>query len=416
MGLLGRAVVSFLLLMLFNEALIVAGRLYRYSLARSQSRAFVRDAATAFRGGEVDAVLAIAARNQQNHVASVVAAGVTAFAAAPPQFTLAAAIASAERAFQRSRQKVASDLKLGIGALTIIASTAPFIGLLGTVFGMLGAFRGVGMQKGAYVAMVNAYLSESLVTTAMGLDVAIPAVLFHNYFLERSETFDSEMSTAVLEAVTYLSVHPKWRARSESPDGLYANPASASRADLDPRPWEAPYDRRRALLIGAWFCQLCIFLTLALMVSSVFTSQSDASASYGLKYKERQELLSPDHRYRAIVPGFIRLGSRLVSCQTPEVALRILPNDRPLAWKPHQCNSGIKYALEPDEALLTWNCAVPVVMWRTNGDLLVQCDTCSADNLQVEHLDLFPYKITVLGADGKQINPQVVHPEFECYE
>jgi len=416
MGLLGRTVVLFLLLMLVNEALIVAGRLYRYSLARSQSRAFVRDATTAFREGEIDGVLAIAERNRPGHVPSVVAAGVIAFATVPPQFTLAEAIASAEQAFQRSREKVTSELKLGIGTLTTIASTAPFIGLLGTVFGILGAFRGVGMQKAAYIAMVNAYLSESLVTTAMGLAVPIPAVCFRNYLLERAQAFDSEMSNAALEAVTYLSVHREWRARCESPDQLDANSSSASRVDLAPRRWEAPYDHQWALLIGACFCELCMLFTLALVVSSAFTSESDASASYRLEYRESQELLSPDHRYRAIVPGFIRLGSRLVSCQTPEVALRILPNDRPLAWKPHQCSSGIIYTLEPDEALLTWNCAVPVMTWRTNDDLVVQCDTCSADNLQVERLALFPHKITVLGANGKRINPQVVHPEFECYE
>jgi biopolymer transport protein ExbB len=418
MDLLGRAAVSFLLLMLVNEALIVARQLYRYSLARRQSRAFVRDAATAFREGELDAVLEIAARNQQGHVASVVSAGVTVFAGVPSQLTFDAAIASAERAFQRHRRKVAADLKHGIGTLTTIGGTAPLIGLLGTVFGILRASVGVGMESAAYSRMVNAYLSESLVTTAMGLAVAVPAAWFRNYLLERSEAFDSEMSNAILEAVTYLSVHPEWRGRSESLDGLDASPASASRADLDPRRWEAPYDHQRALLIGAWLCQLFMFSTLALAILSAFTSQPDAS----WEYTKRHELLSPDHRYRAIVPSFVRLRSGSPdrsgpwSCQTPEVALRILPNDRPLGWKPRQCSSGIQYALENDDALLTWNCAVPVMTWRTNDELLVQCDACSADNLEVQHLNLFPHKITVRGTDGKRIDPQITHPELECYE
>jgi hypothetical protein len=66
--------------------------------------------------------------------------------------------------------------------------------------------------------------------------------------------------------------------------------------------------------------------------------------------------------------------------------------------------------------LLTWNCSVPVITWRTNDELVVQCSDCSADNLQLAKPDFFPRKITVLGPDGKRIDPQVVHPQPECYE
>jgi biopolymer transport protein ExbB/biopolymer transport protein TolQ len=86
------------------------------------------------REGDFRGVTKIAKRNRHSHVATLVAAGLVAFASAPPHVTDGEAIHTAERAFQRRRQIFAAELRLGLGTLTTIASTAPFIGLLGTVF------------------------------------------------------------------------------------------------------------------------------------------------------------------------------------------------------------------------------------------------------------------------------------------
>jgi hypothetical protein len=136
----------------------------------------------------------------------------------------------------------------------------------------------------------------------------------------------------------------------------------------------------------------------------------------------RQELVSPNGRYRAVTeyihahgdfPGISSDGGWY---RIPSVALRIIPNDRPLAWTAQRCPSGIKYRLESDEALLSWNGSVPVMTWLSGDDLVVQCDTCSVNDLQIAHLDLFPHKITALDKDYKRIEPQVVYPDFECQE
>jgi len=156
----------------------------------------------------------------------------------------------------------------------------------------------------------------------------------------------------------------------------------------------------------------------------VYLAAKHAQASYKWEYVGGQTLVSPDHRYPAMVPAFVRsapdspgqAGNGQWSCRMPEVALRIVPHDRPLAWKPHRCGEKTRYGLEPDEALLTWNCTVPIVMWRTNDDLLVQCTNCSADNLQRVQVDSFPRTTSVLGPNGTLIDPQIVHPEFRCYD
>jgi hypothetical protein len=104
------------------------------------------------------------------------------------------------------------------------------------------------MQKAAYMAMVASYIAESLVTTAMGMVVAIAAVWCRNYLIERTENFESEMSNAELETITYLHAHPERRkqegvsieAAEFSAHGLLVCPLA--------RRWEAPYDRQRILL------------------------------------------------------------------------------------------------------------------------------------------------------------------------
>jgi biopolymer transport protein ExbB/TolQ len=249
---LGRGDVALLALMLLNAVVIICHRFYRYSTARRQSRAFVHDAAAALRDGRFDEVITIAARQRRSHVATVVAAGLNAFASAPPQFSDVEAIDAAERAFQRRRRMLTADLKLGLNTLASIASSAPFIGLFGTVFGILGAFREVGMQRDAAMAMITSSLAEALVTTAMGLLVAVPAVWWHNYLRSHMEVLESEMSNAALEAATYLNTHPEWRNRRE-----YSATEATSLDFSMPfvsaaRSWEAPYDRQRGLLLAMW--------------------------------------------------------------------------------------------------------------------------------------------------------------------
>jgi hypothetical protein len=90
----GHAAVCLLALMLVNTVVIVGDRLFRYSAARRQSCAFVRDAAVALRDGKFEEVIAIAARNTRSHVAAVVAAGLAAFSSAPPEFSHAEGIAA----------------------------------------------------------------------------------------------------------------------------------------------------------------------------------------------------------------------------------------------------------------------------------------------------------------------------------
>ena len=113
-------------------------------------------------------------------------------------------IASAGRALERAEAIVHAKLKRGLAVLATIGATAPFVGLLGTVIGILHAFQQIATQKIAGIGAVAGGISEALVTTAFGLFVAIPAVMAFNYFTGRVENFDVEMDNSSSELVDYF--------------------------------------------------------------------------------------------------------------------------------------------------------------------------------------------------------------------
>jgi biopolymer transport protein TolQ len=146
MGWLSRAAVILLAVMLVETAVIACQRLHRYRTAVRQSRSFVRDAAAGLQDAKFDEVIRIASRNNYSHVAAIVSAGLTAFIS-PPSLTSREAIETSERAMHRARKMTAADFNVGLGTLANIASSAPFIGLLGTCFGIIGAFRDMGWRS-----------------------------------------------------------------------------------------------------------------------------------------------------------------------------------------------------------------------------------------------------------------------------
>jgi biopolymer transport protein ExbB/TolQ len=253
-----------LVLMLANIGVIICFRLYRNNTARRQSRTFIRDAASALRDGKFDDVITIAARNSESHVASIVAEGLAAYASVSSEFTNTEAIATAQRAFQRSSKFLVAHLKVGLNTVVTIASSAPFIGFLGTVDGIQGAFRATTGPSVVALARLASEIAQALILGAMGLLVSILAVWCFSYLHSRLEMFEREMSNAELEAVTCLEAHPQWRKRFEQSypaRRIFAAPdASVART------WEVPYDRHRPLLLGMWCCALYLVYVLALGV------------------------------------------------------------------------------------------------------------------------------------------------------
>jgi len=250
---LSRADFMLLTFMLANTGAILCFRLYRYSTARRESRTFIRDAASPLREGKFDEVISIAARNSRSPVANIVAEGLAAYGSARPELSHAVAIALAQGAFQRRRKLLAAHLKCGLNTLATIAASAPFIGFLGTVNGILGSFRGTSGSRSAALAGWAWEMAEAFLLGAMGIVVSIFAAWCFYFVRSRFKVLATEMSNAELEAITCLKAHPQWREQFEhSSTATKIFPgwdASASRS------WEVPYDQR-PLLLAFWCCAL----------------------------------------------------------------------------------------------------------------------------------------------------------------
>lgn len=114
-------------------------------------------------------------------------------------------MAAVERRLDRSKANIHAELKKGLGALATIASTAPFVGLLGTVLGIMNCFRGYTGSDVNYLTIVMQGISEALLTTAFGLLVAVPAAWSYNVFTTKIHSFDVEAENSSLELITYLA-------------------------------------------------------------------------------------------------------------------------------------------------------------------------------------------------------------------
>src|SRR6266576_3332845 len=175
MGLLAKIVVGILFVMSGWSFGVMIDRYMAFNAARKQSRAFAPAVAGALRDGKIDEAIKVAERNKKSHLAKVVTAGLMEFKAHQdsPGEIPGETIEASKRALERTEAIVHAELKRGLGGLATIGSTAPFVGLFGTVVGILNAFKGISQEKATGLAAVAGGIAEALVTTAIGLLVAI---------------------------------------------------------------------------------------------------------------------------------------------------------------------------------------------------------------------------------------------------
>ena len=205
MGNLARAVVILLFVMSIWSLAVIIDRALYFSAARKQSREFAPKVAGALKDGKLDEAIKVGDRSKKSHLAEVVTSGLQEFRSYGSGGNITEEqIESSKRALERSEAIVHSKLKRGLGGLATIGSTAPFIGLLGTVIGILNAFQSIAQSKSSGIGQVAGGISEALVTTAFGLVVAIPAVMTFNYFTNKVEAFDVEMDNSSSELVDYF--------------------------------------------------------------------------------------------------------------------------------------------------------------------------------------------------------------------
>jgi len=107
-----------------------------------------------------------------------------------------------ERSLQRASVVEMGRMEKGLGILATIAAVGPFVGLFGTVWGIIDAFRGIGATGNASLATVAVPISEALVATALGLVAAIPALMAYNFFQGHLKQWQTELDDFALEFIS----------------------------------------------------------------------------------------------------------------------------------------------------------------------------------------------------------------------
>jgi len=205
MGWPARLVVILMFVMSAWSIGVMIDRWIAFRAARKQSRLFAPAVAGALKDGKIEEAIQIAEQNKRSHLAKVVTAGLQEFQAHQISAEISGeTIEASKRALERAAAIVHAELKRGVSSLATIGSTAPFVGLFGTVLGIINAFQGIQAQKSTGLAAVAGGIAEALVTTAIGLFVAVPAVWMFNYFTGKIEAFDVEMDNSSSELIDYF--------------------------------------------------------------------------------------------------------------------------------------------------------------------------------------------------------------------
>lgn len=201
-----QAVFVVLLLMGGWSVGVTVERFLRYRGARNQSRTFAQVAGWLC-NRDLDQAIAVARRYPRSPIAKVAACGLASFQAVLPLLSEAEIIETAKRAMRRSANAVHGDLRRGLDSLASVATTAPLVGVFGTIFGILDSFPGAGIAKSTYMGIVAGRLAVALLPTASALFVAVLTQWWCKYLRNELEALDREMENQSLELANYLTIY-----------------------------------------------------------------------------------------------------------------------------------------------------------------------------------------------------------------
>ena len=209
-GIFGGAVmVCLALLSVFSVGMII-DKHRRFHSASRQSETFKAEFKKFLHGGDAQDLIEAGRLQQNSYVAQVVSAGIIEYDGVRQSGRdPVASLELVTSALRDSISETLIQLKRGLGFLATIGSTAPFIGLFGTVVGIINAFRSIAATGSGGMSVVSGGIAEALVSTALGIFVAIPAVVAFNHFTGKLETFHVEMNRASTQLMNCLFKIPE---------------------------------------------------------------------------------------------------------------------------------------------------------------------------------------------------------------
>jgi biopolymer transport protein ExbB len=207
MSFIPRAVVFILVFMSVYCFATGIERAIVFNKAKKQSRDLLKLISGLWREGKIEESIKLSGdkRFKNSHLAKVLVAGLNELQfqqdsrSAQPEV-----VESAKRAIERATITGVQEFKRGLNGLATIGSTGPFVGLFGTVFGIITAFQGMKVSGSGGIGAVAGGIAEALITTGFGIIVAVVAVWFFNILLNRVDIFTGEMANASSELIDHF--------------------------------------------------------------------------------------------------------------------------------------------------------------------------------------------------------------------
>jgi biopolymer transport protein ExbB/TolQ len=206
MGLGARLITLTLLAMSVASIVVVCERVYVLAASSKQSVAFARQLAELLKEGDLDRAATVQSEPNTGHLGRVLQAALRTYQISPRNDE-DLTFESVARSLERQGQREIHGMKRGVGVLANVASNAPFVGLLGTVLGIVNAFESMAQSGTGGLSTVSGGIAEALATTALGLLVAIPAVGAYNGLSAWIEARGVDIAEASNELLDLLARH-----------------------------------------------------------------------------------------------------------------------------------------------------------------------------------------------------------------
>jgi len=207
MGFIPKFVVVIILLMSVYAIAVGIERLIVFNKAKKQSQILLRLISKLWQEGKIEESIKLSSdkKFKNSHLAKVLVAGLNELQfQEDSKAPYTERVEAAKRSIERATIKGVLELKRGLNALATIGSTGPFVGLFGTVFGIITAFQSMAVSGSGGIGTVAQGIAEALLTTGAGIGVAVIAVWFFNYLLNKIDIFSGEMANASSELIDHF--------------------------------------------------------------------------------------------------------------------------------------------------------------------------------------------------------------------
>ena len=202
MGLMSKVIASILLLMATMSLAVVVERWVALIRAKGETRRFLRSVVPLLADTDYPKAALLAAGHKASPFARLIGPILKKLSSTEEKNL--SRVELARREAERQKEAVGEELRRGMGVLASVGSVAPFVGLLGTVVGIITAFQGIATTGSGGLGAVSAGIAEALVETALGLMVAIPAVLFFNQLNNKINVVETELARRTGELLDEL--------------------------------------------------------------------------------------------------------------------------------------------------------------------------------------------------------------------